>query len=183
MANLKEKYNKEVRKGFAEKYGARNVMAVPRISKVVINCGIGKFIKEKDANEEIFQGIKDITGQKPVFAKAKKSISGFKIREGQEVGVTVTLRGEKMWSFLDRLVQVALPRIRDFRGIDTKNFDAAGNLNFAVREQIIFPEISAENVKHIFGFQITIANSAKNKQEGIELFRLLGFPLKIEEQK
>lgn len=180
MAILKEKYNKEVRKGFGEKFGARNVVAVPRISKVVINCGIGKFIKEKDATQDIFKSIREITGQNPVYAKAKKSVSGFKIREGQEIGIMVTLRGEKMWSFLERLVYASFPRIRDFRGIDTKNFDDAGNLNVAVREQIIFPEVAVENVKSIFGFQITVTNTAKNKAEGIELFRLLGFPIKTE---
>jgi large subunit ribosomal protein L5 len=169
-----------VKKYFQDKLPDLNMMAIPKITKVVINCGIGKMAKEKDAMEEIFKSIKEITGQSPVYAKAKKSISGFKSREGQEVGIVVTLRGERMWSFLERLISVALPRIRDFRGIDMKNFDNRGNLNLAVREQIVFPEIYPENVKNIFGFQITVVTTAKNKKEGVELLKALGFPLKNE---
>lgn len=180
MNKLKEKYNKEVKKSLQGRRSEKNVMAVPKITKVVINCGIGKFLKEKEAVENIFEGVRDITGQKPVYSKAKKSVSGFKIRQGQEIGIMVTLRGERMWSFLERLIYAALPRIRDFRGIDTKNFDRQGNLNLAILEQIVFPEIAAENVRNIFGLQITIANTAKNREEGIELFRMLGFPIKSE---
>ena len=111
------------------------------------------------------------------MAKAKKSISGFKVRQGQEIGVMVTLRGRRMWDFLERLVRSALPRIRDFRGIDRKFFDNQGNFNIAIKEHIVFPEIAAENVKNIFSFQMTIVNTAKTKEEGVELFRLLGFPI------
>jgi large subunit ribosomal protein L5 len=181
MNTLKEKYNKDAKKFFQDKFSDLNVMAIPKIAKVVINCGIGKMAKEKDAMEEIFKSIKEITGQSPVYAKAKKSISGFKSREGQEVGIVVTLRGERMWSFLERLIGSALPRIRDFRGIDVNNFDNRGNLNLAIREQIVFPEISPENVKTIYGFQITIVTTAKSKDEGIDLLRTLGFPIKIDE--
>lgn len=180
MSTLKEKYSKEVAKKFQEKFGARSVMAVPGITKVVLNAGIGKYLKEKDAVDEIFSAIKDISGQKPVMAKAKKSISGFKVREGQEVGIVVTLRGQRMWDFLERLVKSAFPRIRDFQGIDTKFFDSQGNFNIALKEHIVFPEIMAENVKNIFGFQVTIVNTAKTKEEGIELLKLLGFPIKNE---
>lgn len=180
MARLKEKYNKEVKQSFQKRFSISNVMATPTITKVVVNCGIGKFVKEKDVMEDIFRSVREITAQNPVYTRAKKSISGFKLREGQEVGVSVTLRGEKMWSFLERLIQVALPRIRDFRGIDTKNFDGRGNLNLAIREQIVFPEISAENAKNIFGLQITVVNTANNKQHGIEFLRMLGFPIKNE---
>lgn len=177
---LKEKYNKEAAGKFQEKFGARSAMAVPRITKVVLNVGIGKYLKEKEAIDEIFSAVKDISGQKPVMAKAKKSISGFKIREGQEIGIVVTLRGRRMWDFLERLVQSAFPRIRDFRGIDTRFFDKQGNFNIAIKEHIVFPEIMAENVKNIFSFQVTIVNTAKTKEEGIELFKLLGFPIKSE---
>ncbi|HBB36608.1 MAG: 50S ribosomal protein L5 [Candidatus Moranbacteria bacterium GW2011_GWC1_45_18] len=177
---LKEKYNKDAAKKFQEKFGARSVMAVPRITKVVINAGIGKFLKEKDAVDEIISAIRDISGQKPVMAKAKKSISGFKVREGQDVGIVVTLRGRRMWDFLERLVKSAFPRIRDFQGIDTKFFDKQGNFNIALKEHFVFPEIMAENVKNIFGFQVTVVNTAKTKEEGIGLLRLLGFPIKSE---
>lgn len=177
---LKEKYYKEVSLQLKEKLGGGNVMAVPRILKVTLNCGIGKFIKEKEAVEEVAAAIRDIAGQKPVFSKSKKSISGFKIRQGQEVGVLVTLRGERMWHFLERLIHSALPRIRDFRGIDQKNFDNRGNLNMAVKEHIVFPEIAAERVKNIFGFQVTVTNTAKTREEGIEFFKMMGFPIKSE---
>src|SRR4030042_47527 len=175
---LKEKYDEEIKKAFQEKLGLSNRMAVPRITKVVINAGIGKYIKEKEAVDEITENIKTIAGQKPVLARAKKSISGFKIRQGQEIGVNVTLRGKRMWNFLERLIHSALPRVRDFRGIERKNFDQQGNLNIAVKEQIVFPEIVAENVKNIFSFQISVVNTAQNAKEGIDFFRMLGFPIK-----
>lgn len=181
MSFLKEKYKKDVTKQFTEKFGARNVMALPRITKITLNSGIGKYLKEKDAVDEIVAAFRDIAGQKPMLAKAKKSISGFKVREGQEVGVVVTLRGERMWHFLERLIHSALPRIRDFRGIDTKNLDAQGNLNVAVKEHFVFPEVVAENVKNIFGIQITVTNTAKTREEGLEFFRMFGFPFKTEE--
>ena len=178
MNKLKEKYHKEVAKMFQEKYGVKNVMAVPRITKVILNAGIGRFLKEKEAADEIIAAFKGITGQKPVLAKAKKSISGFKIRQGQEIGVTVTLRGRRMWDFLERLVHVSFPRVRDFRGIEEKYFDSQGNLNMAIREHIVFPEITAENVRNIFGLQVAVVNTARTKEQGIELFKLLGFPIK-----
>ena len=175
---LKEKYNKEVIAKLKEKFGAKNAMAVPKILKVSLNSGIGKYLKEKDAIDEIAENLKKISGQKPVFAKSKKSIAGFKVRECQEVGVSVTLRGERMWHFLVRLVASALPRVRDFRGIDPKNVDRDGNLNMALKEQFVFPEIVPEGVKTIFSFQVNVTTSAKTKEEGLELFKLLGFPIK-----
>jgi len=177
---LKEKYDQEIRKAFREKFSLPNAMAVPKITKVVINAGIGKYLKEKEAVDEIVDDLKMICGQKPVLARAKKSISGFKIRQGQEVGVTVTLRGERMWHFLERLIYSAFPRVRDFRGIDQKNFDRQGNLNIPLKEQIVFPEIAAENVKNIFSFQIAVVGTAKDKESGIEFFKMLGFPIKSE---
>jgi large subunit ribosomal protein L5 len=178
---LKEKYNKVIAKEFIEKFGVKNIMAVPKITKVVINTGIGKYVKEKDAVDEIFDNLKVISGQKPVLTKAKQSISGFKTRQGQAVGVTVTLRGERMWHFLERLVYSAFPRVRDFRGIDRKNFDKQGNLNIPLKEQIVFPEIVPENVKNIFSFQITVVNTASSREEGIEFMKMMGFPLATQE--
>ncbi len=178
ISSLREKYIKEAVPAFQEKFGVKSVMAVPRITKVVLNVGIGKFLKEKEAVDEIVSKMKDISGQKPVMTKARQSISGFKIRQGQEVGVAVTLRGRRMWDFLEKLVHSAFPRVRDFQGIDTNFFDKQGNLNVAIKEHTVFPEISAENVKNIFGFQVTIVNTAKTKEEGIELFRMLGFPIR-----
>lgn len=177
---LKEKYEKSVKVELQKKFGFANPMAVPKITKTVLNVGIGKYLKEKDAVDEIVASLTAIAGQKPILTKAKKSISGFKTRQGQEVGVAVTLRGLRMWQFLDRLVLTAFPRVRDFRGIDRKNFDNMGNMNVPLKEHYVFPEIMAENVKNIFSFQITIVNTAKNREEGIELFKMLGFPLKSE---
>lgn len=178
---LKEKYNKEVIPELKKKFGIKNPMAVPKILKVTLNSGIGKYLKEKEAIDQIADNLKTISGQKTVFSKSKKSISGFKIRRGQEVGIMVTLRGERMWHFLERLITSALPRVRDFRGIDEKNVDQNGNLNLAVREQIVFPEIVAENVKTIFGFQVNVTTTAKTREKGLELFKLLGFPIKSEQ--
>jgi large subunit ribosomal protein L5 len=180
MKKLKEKYIEDVILTMKEKFGYKDIMAVPKLSKVVVNVGIGKYIKENDKVEEVVQGIIDITGQKPVKTKAKKAISGFKTREGLEVGVKVTLRGKRMWQFIERLINVALPRTRDFQGIDEKSVDSKGNLNLGIKEHTIFPEISAEKVKNIFSFQVNVVSTAKNKEEGMALFKALGFPIKAE---
>ncbi len=177
---LKEKYENSVKPELKKKFGLNNAMAVPKILKVVLNSGIGKYLKEKESTDEIVKDLESISSQKSVFTKSKKSISGFKIRQGQEVGIMVTLRGERMWHFLERLISSALPRVRDFRGINPKNIDQGGNLNLAIKEQIVFPEIVPEQVKTIFGFQVSVVTSAKNKKEGLELFKLLGFPIKQE---
>ena len=153
-------------------------MAVPKIEKVVINTGVGRFVKEDKTVERIAKDLTMITGQKPVYRKAKKSISGFKLRQGVTVGISVTLRGKRMYDFLDRLIAIALPRSRDFRGIDAKNFDKMGNLNFGIKESSIFPEISYENVKDIFGLEVTVVTTAKNRERGVELLKQLGFPIK-----
>ena len=184
MMNLKEKYNKEVIQAMREKFGYKNDMAVPKIEKVVINTGFGRLVSDKtnDERKKIGMAIADdlalIAGQAPVLTKAKKSIAGFKIREGMIVGAMVALRRKKMYDFLDRLIHIALPRLRDFRGIDAKSVDKSGNLCIAVKEHISFPEISPEKSKVMFGFEVVIATTAKNKEQGIELFRLLGFPMK-----
>ncbi len=178
MQSLKEKYIKEVLPAMKKKFGYKNTMAVPRLEKAVVNVGVGKFLKESDKLDEIIAGITEITGQKPIKTKARKAISGFKIRQGLEVGVKVTLRGKRMWQFIDRLINAALPRTRDFQGIEEKSVDEKGNLNIGIREHMIFPEISAEKVKNIFSFEISVVSSAKNKEEGKELYKLLGFPIK-----
>ncbi|MEK7121187.1 MAG: 50S ribosomal protein L5 [Patescibacteria group bacterium] len=155
-----------------------NIMAVPKIEKVVVNTGVGRIAKEDKTIERIAKDLTMIVGQKPVFKKAKKSISGFKLREGVSVGISVTLRGKRMYDFLDRLIAIALPRSRDFRGIETKNFDKMGNLNFGIRESSIFPEINYENVKDIFGLEVTVVTTAQNREKGIELLRQMGFPIR-----
>ncbi len=176
----KDKYNKVAVAAMQEKFNYKSVMAVPRIQKVVVNVGIGKIVKENDKIEEIMQSLTAITGQKPVKTKAKKAIAGFKIREGMEVGVKVTLRGVRMWQFIDRVVAATLPRTRDFQGINRKAVDSAGNLNIGLKEHLIFPEIMPEKVRHTFGMQITISTNGTTQNEGLELFKLLGFPLKSE---
>jgi large subunit ribosomal protein L5 len=178
MTRLQEKYKKEVVPAMKEKFGYKNVLAIPRIEKVTINTGIGKFLADEKAVEEIVKDLTLISGQKAVFTQAKKAISGFKIRQGLKVGVMVTLRGRRAFDFVERLISLALPRSRDFRGLEQKSVDERGNLNIGLKEQIIFPEISHENIRNIFGMQVTIKTTAKTHQEGLELFKLMGFPIK-----
>ena len=184
MIRLKEKYQKEVVPAMREKFGYKNVMAVPKIEKVVVNTGFGRLIVGKSSEEQkkIYNLILDdlalICAQRPVLTKAKKSIAGFKIREGMPIGAVNTLRGRKMYDFLERVIHVALPRLRDFRGIDMKSFDKEGNLTIAIKEHIVFPEVSPEKAKTIFGFEITVVTTAKTREKGIELLRLMGFPIK-----
>ncbi|MBZ9573028.1 50S ribosomal protein L5 [Patescibacteria group bacterium] len=184
MLRLKEKYQKEVIPQMMEKFGYKNKMVVPRIEKVVVNTGFGRLISGKTTEEQkkisdaILEDLSLITGQRPIKTCAKKSISGFKIRKGMPVGVEITLRSQRMYDFLERLIHISLPRSRDFQGIDPKSFDREGNLTIAIKEHIIFPEISPEKVKNMFGFEITVVTTAKNREEGIELLRLLGFPIK-----
>jgi len=177
MNRLQEKYYKEVIPKMREFCGFKNDLAVPRILKVTLNSGIGKWRQEQKIIEEIEKDLTMIAGQKAVFTQAKKAISSFKTRVGQPLGLRVTLRGRKMYDFLDRLIGLALPRTRDFRGLSKKSVDGKGNLNIGIKEQIVFPEISHENVKTIFGFEIAVTTNAKNQEQGLELFRLLGFPI------
>lgn len=176
----KEKYTKVAVVEMQKKFNYKSSMAVPRIKKIVVNVGIGKLTKDNDKVEEIVNALTAITGQKPVKTKAKKAISGFKIREGMEIGVMVTLRGARMWQFIDRVVNATLPRTRDFQGINRRAVDSRGNLNIGIKEHMIFPEISPEKVRHLFGMQITVSTNATSQAEGLELFKLLGFPLKSE---
>jgi len=183
MTRLSDKYKKEVVSLMREKFGYKNDLAVPRIEKVVINTGIGKFFQDEKITEEIVKDLSLIAGQKPVFTQAKKAISGFKIRRGLKIGLVVTLRGRRAFDFMERLVSLALPRSRDFRGLNEKSVDQRGSLNMGIKEHIIFPEISHENIRQIFGLQVTIKTTAKNHREGLELFRLMGFPIKKTETR
>ncbi|HBP01121.1 MAG: 50S ribosomal protein L5 [Candidatus Moranbacteria bacterium GW2011_GWE1_49_15] len=178
VVSTKEKYTKTVAAEMEKQFGYGNVMAVPKILKVTVNVGTGKIGKEGDRTQEVFDSVMSIAGQRPVKTKAKKAIAGFKTREGMEVGIKVTLRGKRMWSFMDRLINATLPRTKDFQGIPVSSVDSNGNLNIGIKEHVIFPEISPEHVKTIFGMQITVTSTATNKKEGVELYRLLGFPLK-----
>ncbi len=181
---LKEKYNKEVIPKMMEKFGFKSVMAVPRVKKVSINTGFGRMVVDKTGGERdkicasIIEDLALIAGQRPVLAKAKKSISTFKTREGMAIGARATLRGKKMYDFLERLIDVALPRSRDFRGLKSSSVDKSGNLTIGLKEHIIFPEVSPEKTKSIFGFEVSITTDANDKEKGLELFKLLGFPIK-----
>jgi len=176
--NLLTKYRKEIIPAMQKKFEIENVMAVPKIEKVVINVGIGKVAKDDKFVEKVVRDLGLLSGQKPVFRKAKQSISGFKSREGMNVGLVVTLRGKRMYDFIDRLINVSLPRSKDFRGIEQKNFDEMGNLNLGLKEHSIFPEIHYESLKDIFGLEITVVTTANDRERGIELLRLMGFPIK-----
>ena len=178
MWSLLIKYRKEVIPTMQAKFGIKNIMAVPKIDKVVINVGIGKVAKDDKFIEKVVRDLGLLSGQKPVFRKAKQSISGFKSRQGMNIGLMVTLRGKRMYDFIDRLVHVALPRSKDFRGIEVRNFDKMGNLNLGLKEHSIFPEIHYENLKDIFGLEVTVVTTAENREKGIELLRLMGFPVK-----
>jgi len=184
ISPLKEKYKKEVIPKMKEKFGYKSGMAIPKIEKVVINTGFGSSVSNKTNDEQkkiykaILNDLSQITGQKAILTKARQSISGYRLREGSPIGAKITLRSKKMFDFLGVLINVALPRQRDFRGLSLKSFDPSGNLTIPIKEHIIFPEIAPENVRTIFGFEVTIVTTAKTKKEGIELLRLLGFPLK-----
>jgi len=184
MLRLKDKYNKEVIPEMMKKFGYKNIMVVPKIKKVVVNTSFGKLIsgKTKEEQKKIFTFVLNdlalITSQRPILTKAKKSIAGFKIRQGLPIGAEVTLRKQMMYDFLERVIHIALPRSRDFQGINSKSVDSKGNLTIGIKEHIAFPEISIEKAKFIFGFEITVVTAAKTREEGLELLRLLGFPLK-----
>jgi large subunit ribosomal protein L5 len=182
--SLKEKYKKEAIPAMMKKFGFKNPMAVPSIKKVTINTCFGKDSVSKTGGERakmqelIMQDLALISGQKPSLMKSKKSIAGFKLREGLEIAAKVTLRKDKMWDFIERLVYLILPRSRDFKGLEPKSVDKGGNLSIGFKEHIAFPEIFTEKEKTIFGLQVTVTTNAKNKEEGLELYKLLGFPMK-----
>ncbi len=178
--NLQERYKKEIVPKLREKFGYKNVMAIPRIEKVVVNVGFGRHAKEKAFIDGIESVLTRITGQKPIMTKAKKSISSFKIREGMIIGATATLRGKRMYDFLEKLLNVSFPRVRDFRGINEKQVDRTGNLTVGFKEHLAFPEIRAEELENIYGLEVSVSTTAEGKEEGLELFRLFGFPFRKE---
>ena len=175
-SRLKEHYTKEVRKRLQDEFKIKNPMAVPKVEKVVINIGLGEAISNAKILDAAVDELGQITGQKPVVTKAKKSIASFKLREGQSIGTMVTLRGEKMYEFLDRLISAALPRVRDFRGVPTKSFDGRGNYTLGIRDHLIFPEIDITKVDKSKGMNITIVTTAKNDEQARFLLRELGMP-------
>ncbi|HET7815049.1 MAG TPA: 50S ribosomal protein L5 [Candidatus Baltobacteraceae bacterium] len=178
MANrLKEKYDKEVRKQMQDRFSYANVHQIPKLKKVVINMSVGDAITNSKVLDTAVNELQSISGQKPVVTKAKKSIAAFKLREGMNIGAKVTLRGERMYTFLDKLFNVVLPRIRDFRGLPRKSFDGRGNYNMGLREQIVFPEINFDKVEKMRGMDIVIVTSAKNDEEATEFLTAMGLPL------
>nr|AKQ04308.1 50S ribosomal protein L5, large subunit ribosomal protein L5 [uncultured Nitrospirae bacterium Rifle_16ft_4_minimus_4901] len=178
IPRLKKKYIKDVIPALIQEFSYENPMEAPHINKVVINTGVGEAVQNIKLLDMAVDEIKLLTGQKPVVNKAKKSIAGFKLREGMPIGCKVTLRGDMMYEFLDRLISIALPRIRDFRGINGNSFDGKGNYTLGIKEQLIFPEIKYETVSFIHGFDITIVTSAKSDKEGKALLKLMGMPFR-----
>ncbi len=177
MYRLQEKYQTEVREQLMKEFSLGNVMQVPRVEKIVVNVGVGS--ETQDNSKALDAAVGDmtiITGQKPVVAKARKSISNFKLREGKPIGVKVTLRGQRMWAFLDRLVNVALPRVRDFRGVPSESFDGRGNYTLGLREQLVFPEIEYDKIDKVRGLEITVVTTAADDEQGRRLLALLGMP-------
>jgi large subunit ribosomal protein L5 len=182
-ANIKDRYQKDAIPALSKALGISNPMAMPKVAKVVVNVGVGKILKDSKRVDEVVAALEKITGQKVVMTKARKAIAGFKIREELEIGARVTLHGDRMWSFLDRLFAVALPRVRDFQGLHKNVVDSYGNANIGMKEHAVFPEIVPETVQHLFSFQVNIVTTAKNKEEGLVLFRAIGLPLQAEETK
>jgi len=176
MPRMKQRFREELVPALKEQLGLENIMQVPRFEKVVINMGVGDAVKDGRMLDAALADLEVITGQKPVVTKARKSIAGFKLREGMSIGAKVTLRGDRMWEFLDRLVTLALPRIRDFRGLDPNAFDGHGNYTLGVTEQLIFPEIDYDKVLKVRGMDITVVTTANNDDEGRALLMALGFP-------
>ena len=178
MARLQDQYKAEIVPKLKEKFGYRNVMQVPRLSKVVVNMGLGDAIENVKVIETAAGEIGIITGQKPVVTKARKSIANFKLREGVPIGVMVTLRRDRMYQFLDKLIAIALPRVRDFKGVSPRGFDGRGNYTLGIKEQIMFPEVNYDKIDKIRGMNITIVTTARTDEEGLELLRLVGIPFR-----
>jgi large subunit ribosomal protein L5 len=183
VPRLKQRYNDEIRVSLKDSLGLENIMQVPRFQKIVLNSGVGKALAQQSLIEGAVRDIEAITGQKAVVTKAKKSIAGFKLREGNAIGAKVTLRGDRMWEFFDRLISLAIPRIRDFRGLPANSFDGHGNYTFGVSEQLMFPEIDYDKVDVPRGFDITIVTTARTNAEGKALLDAFGFPFKREGQQ
>jgi large subunit ribosomal protein L5 len=179
---LKERYDTEIRAQLKESLGLGNIMEVPRLEKIVLNMGVGRATQQPSLLEGAVRDLTQISGQKPLITKAKKSIAGFKLREGNSIGAKVTLRGNRMWEFFDRLVSLAIPRIRDFRGLPPNGFDGRGNYTFGVTEQLIFPEIDYDKIDTVRGMDITIVTTARTNTEGRALLDAFGFPFRREGQ-
>ena len=178
MPRLKDRYREEVAPALKESFEIQNPMRVPRLEKVVVNMGVGEAVQNSRALDGAMEDLGRITGQKPQLRRARKSVAGFKIREGMPVGARVTLRGERMWEFLDRLISIALPRVRDFRGISPRSFDGRGNFALGLREQTIFPEVSYDSIDAARGMDVAVVTTAETDEEARELLRLLGMPFR-----
>jgi large subunit ribosomal protein L5 len=178
MARLADRYKKEIVPKLAEKLGRKNVLSLPRLKKIVVNMGVGKALQDKNRMEQSAEQLSQIAGQRSQVTKAKVAISGFRLREGNEIGCRVTLRGQRMYEFLDRLISIALPRIRDFRGVNPKSFDGHGNYSLGLSEQMVFPEIDPDKVSFTQGMDVTFVTSTNNDDESRELLRLFGMPFR-----
>lgn len=178
MSRLKDKYKNEIVKAMMQKFGYKNIMEVPKLEKMVINVGVGEAIQNSKALDATVGDITAITGQRPIITKAKKSIAAFKLRQGMKIGCKVTLRGDRMYNFADKLFSVALPRVRDFRGVSPKSFDGRGNFSLGIREQLIFPEIEYDKIDKVRGMDIIFVTTARTDEEARELLRLMGMPFK-----
>lgn len=178
VSRLKEKYQNEVIKAMMEKFNYDNIMQVPKLDKVVVNVGVGEAIQNSKALDATVSDVTIITGQRPVITKAKKSIAAFKLREGMKIGCKVTLRGDRMYHFVDKLFNIALPRVRDFRGVSPKSFDGRGNYSMGVKEQLIFPEIEYDKIDKVRGMDIIFVTTAKTDEEARELLKLMGMPFR-----
>ena len=178
MSTFKELYNNEIKKNLMEKFGYKSIMQVPKLDKIVVNIGVGEAAHDSKFVEAAAKDLEVISGQKPVITKAKKSIAGFKLREGQPIGVKVTLRGKNMYNFMEKLIKVSLPRVRDFRGVSPKAFDGFGNYTLGIKEQLIFPEINFDEVVKVRGMDIVIVTTAKTNEEAFDLLKELGVPFR-----
>ncbi len=178
MSRLRDRYRNELAPSLVERFNYRNIMQVPKVEKIVINMGVGEAAQDSKALEAAIRDLTAITGQRPVVARAKKSVANFKLREGMPIGCRVTLRGSRMYDFLDKLINVSLPRIRDFRGVSPRSFDGRGNYSLGIREQLIFPEINYDTIDKLRGMDITIVTSAKTDEEALALLSGLGMPFR-----
>ena len=178
MSRLKEKYRQDIVKAMMQKFGYKNIMQVPKLEKVVVNVGVGEAIQNSKTLDAAVSDVATVTGQRPVITKAKKSIAAFKLRQGMKIGCKVTLRGDRMYHFVDKLFSVALPRVRDFRGVSPKSFDGRGNYSMGIREQLIFPEIDYDKIDKVRGMDIIFVTTARTDEEARELLRLLGMPFR-----
>jgi large subunit ribosomal protein L5 len=178
MARLKDKYREEIAPALKERFEIQNPMRIPKLNKIVVNMGVGEAAQDSRRLDGAMEDLARITGQKPQLRRARKSIAGFKIRDGMPVGARVTLRGERMWEFLDRLINIALPRVRDFRGISPRSFDGRGNFALGLREQTIFPEVSYDSIDTTRGLDVAVATTAESDEEARELLRMLGMPFR-----